>query len=114
MGPLSYRIGVLSQAYGLPEDTEHALALLSMTDGYGIEIDQYPSGASPMPAAVGERGGVVLVSFSADPEGLKRVPKWASTYVGEQGGVLGGIVSLPSGTPLEILFTEPLLPSRSN
>ena len=109
IGPLPYRIGVLSQAYGLPEDTEHALALLSMTDGYGIEIDQYPSGASPMPAAVGERGGVILVSVSADPEGLKRLPKWASTFIDEQGAVLGGIVSLPSGTPLDISFTEPLL-----
>lgn len=114
VGPLPYRIGVLSDAYDLPEDTEHDLALLSMTDGYGIEIDQYPSGASPVPSAVGERGGVILVSLSVDPKGLRRVPDWISAYVDGQDAVLGGIVSLPSGTPLEISFTEPLLSPLNN
>ena len=110
IGPLPYRIGVLSDAYGLPEDTQHDLALLSMTDGYGIEIDQYPSAAAPVPAGEGERGGVILVTLSADPESLKQVPEWSAVYADEQGAVLGGIITLPSGTPLEISFTSPLLP----
>jgi catechol 2,3-dioxygenase-like lactoylglutathione lyase family enzyme len=114
IGPVPYRIGVLSDAYGLPEDTQHALALLSMTDGYGIEIDEYPSGASSVPSAAGERGGVILVTVSADPEGLKQAPDWISAYIDEQGAVLGGIATSPSGTPLEISFTAPLLPSPSN
>ena len=113
MGPLPYKIGVLSDAYGLPVETKHSLALLSMTDGYGLEIDQYPAGASAVPAPPGERGGVILVSLSADPEGLKRQPDWASVHLGEEGAVIGGIVNLPSGTPLEIFFTEPLLPPLS-
>jgi hypothetical protein len=33
--------------------------------------------------------------------------------LGEEGAVIGGIVNLPSGTPLEIFFTEPLLPPLS-
>jgi len=114
IGPLPYRIGVLSDVYGLPADTQHALALLSMPDGYGIEIDQYPSGASSVPSVRGERGGVILVTLSADPEGLKLAPEWSMAYVDKWGAVLGGITILPSGTPLEISFTAPLLPPSSN
>ena len=114
LGPLPYRIGVLSDAYGLPEETQHSLALLSMTEGYGLEIDQYPPGASPVPSAEGERGGVILVTLSADREGLRREPDWISKRADQQGDLLGGIVKLPSGTPLEIQFTEALLPSLSD
>ena len=53
VGPIPYRIGVLSDAYDLPQDTLHSLALVSMSDGYGIEIDQYPEGASAVPASRG-------------------------------------------------------------
>ena len=61
---------MLSDVYDLPEDTLHSLAVVSMSDGYGIEIDQYPQ-ATAVPAPEGERGGVILVSLSVDPEGLK-------------------------------------------
>ena len=111
VGPIPYRIGVLSDAYDLPHDTLHPLALVSMSDGYGIEIDQYPEGATAVPAPEGERGGVIMVSLSVDPEGLKVPLPWRLSYFDPAGAVEGGVITLPSGAPLEITFTSPILPA---
>ena len=114
VGPIPYRIGVLSDAYDLPQDTLHPLALVSMSDGYGIEIDQYPEGANAMPAPVDERGGVILVSLSVDPEGLKAPLPWRLTYNSADGAIEGGVITLPSGAPLEITFTSSILPAAAD
>ncbi len=111
VGPIPYRIGVLSEAYDLPVETEHQLALVSMVDGYGIEIDQYPKEATSVPAPENERGGVILVSLQVDPRGLKASLPWALPYQNDEGEEEGGVVILPSGTPIEVNFTEPVLPA---
>ena len=110
VGPIPYRIGVLSDAYDLPGETLHPLALVSMSDGYGIEIDQYPDEATAVPAPEGERGGVILVSLSVDPEGLKAPLPWRLPYINAAGAVEGGVMSLPSGAPIEIALTNAMLP----
>ena len=114
VGPIPYRIGVLSDAYDLPQDTLHPLALVSMSDGYGIEIDQYPEGANAVPAPEGERGGVILVSLSVDPEGLKAPLPWRLPFTSANGSLEGGVITLPSGAPLEITFTSPILPAAAD
>ena len=114
VGPIPYRIGVLSDAYDLPEDTLHPLALVSMSDGYGIEIDQYPEQATAVPAPEGERGGVILVSLSVDPEGLKAPLPWRLPFTSAVGALEGGVITLPSGAPLEITFTSPILPAAAD
>lgn len=114
VGPIPYRIGVLSEAYGLPLETEHALALVSMADGYGIEIDHYPESASPVPAPEGEQGGVILVSLSVDPRALKAPLPWELAYHNQDGGLRGGVVRLPSGAPIEVAFTEAVLPASAD
>ena len=114
VGPIPYRIGVLSDAYDLPEDTLHPLALVSMSDGYGIEIDQYPEQASAVPAPEGERGGVILVSLSVDPEGLKAPLPWRLPFTSANGALEGGVITLPSGAPIEIVFTSPILPAAAD
>ena len=111
VGPIPYRIGVLSDAYDLPGETLHPLALVSMSDGYGIEIDQYPDAATAVPAPEGERGGVILVSLSVDPEGLKAPLPWRLRYTNAAGAVEGGVTSLPSGAPIEIALTTAMLPA---
>ena len=111
VGPIPYRIGVLSDAYDLPQDTLHSLALVSMSDGYGIEIDQYPEGASAVPAPEGERGGVILVSLSVDPDGLKARLPWRLPYIDTAGAVEGGVIILPSGAPIEVALTAAMLPA---
>ena len=109
VGPIPYRIGVLSDAYALPGDTLHPLALVSMSDGYGIEIDQYPEGATAVPAPEGERGGVIMVSLSVDPEELKAPLPWRLPYIDTDGAVEGGVIILPSGAPIEIALTNAML-----
>ena len=111
VGPIPYRIGVLSDAYDLPGETLHPLALVSMSDGYGIEIDQYPDAATAVPAPEDERGGVILVSLSVDPEGLKAPLPWRLPYTNAAGAVEGGVMSLPSGAPIEIALTTAMLPA---
>ena len=114
VGPIPYRIGVLSDAYDLPQDTLHPLALVSMSDGYGIEIDQYPEGASAVPAPEGKRGGVILVSLSVDPEGLKAPLPWRLPYIDTAGAVEGGVIILPSGAPIEVALTTAMLPAPAD
>ena len=111
VGPIPYRIGVLSDAYDLPGETLHPLALVSMSAGYGIEIDQYPDDATAVPAPEGERGGVILVSLSVDPEGLKAPLPWRLPYTNAAGAVEGGVMILPSGAPIEIALTTAMLPA---
>lgn len=111
-GPMPYRIGVLSEAYGQPLDTEHELAMVSMEQGYGIEIDQYPAEARPIPSAPGSRGGVIMVSVRATEPGPEPMP-WVEEYPPEQGRPVGGILRLPSGTPLEVLWEASGLPEAS-
>ena len=110
VGPIPYRIGVLSDAYDLPGETLHPLALVSMSDGYGIEIDQYPDEATAVPAPEGERGGVILVSLSVDSGGLKAPLPWRLPYTNAAGAVEGGVMILPSGAPIEIALTTAMLP----
>ena len=114
VGPIPYRIGVLSDAYDLPQDTLHPLALVSMSDGYGIEIDQYPEGASAVPAPQGKRGGVILVSLSVDPKGLKAPLPWRLPYIDTAGAVEGGVIILPSGAPIEVALTTAMLPAPAD
>ena len=114
VGPIPYRIGVLSDAYDLPQDTLHSLALVSMSDGYGIEIDQYPEGASAVPAPEGERGGVILVRLSVDPEGLKAPLLWRLPYINAAGAVEGGVIILPSGAPIEVALTNAMFPAPAD
>ena len=114
VGPIPYRIGVLSDAYDLPGETLHPLALVSMSDGYGIEIDQYPDEATAVPAPEGERGGVILVSLSVDPEGLKAPLPWRLPYTNAAGAVEGGVLILPSGAPIEIALTNAMLPAPAH
>ena len=99
---------MLSTAYDLPQETDLPLALVSMADGYGIEIDQYPDSASAIPASEGEQGGVILVSLEVDPATLKAPLPWELPYLDQNGAVRGGVMTLPSGTPIELRFSDPV------
>ena len=64
--------------------------------------------------AEGEQGGVILVSVSVDPHALKAPLPWELAYRNQDGGLRGGVVRLPSGAPIEIAFTESVLPAASH
>ena len=74
----------------------------------GIEIDQYPDSASAIPASEGEQGGVILVSLEVDPATLKAPLPWELPYLDQNGAVRGGVMTLPSGTPIELRFSDPV------
>jgi hypothetical protein len=66
-------ISVISNAHGLPGDTRHDLAALSLTGQSYIEADTMPPGTLPRLADAGELPpAIAMVSFGIDalPEGL--------------------------------------------
>jgi len=107
LGPFDYRISVLSNAYGLPEDTLHPLSLSPLVGQFLIEIDQYPIAARSISSKPGELPqGVAMVSFYID--GLEPFVKHAISspittqgraYLGQPSAVIKG----PSGELIELI-----------
>jgi hypothetical protein len=63
-GPYPYRIGVLSRAYDLPEDTLHNLSLAQLDEQFLIELDQYPIDAASLSRVLDELpAGIAMVTF---------------------------------------------------
>lgn len=66
-GPFPYRIGVLSAAYDLPEQTLHSLSLATLHGQFLLELDQYPQSAKTLDNYTKSLPpGVAMVSFSVD------------------------------------------------
>lgn len=65
--PVSTPVKVISQAYGLPDDTLHAHGLVKLGHGSLIELDQYPPDAAlrAVPAG-GLPSGMAVVSFEVE------------------------------------------------
>ncbi len=62
--PEFYRIAVLSQAYGLPEDYEHPLSLAILENKFFLELDQYPAEAQTRPVRPAMLPtGIAMVTF---------------------------------------------------
>lgn len=63
-GPFSYRVGVLSRAWGLPADTLHELSIVQLEEEFLIEVDVYPPAAAPRQrTGAGLPYGPAIVSF---------------------------------------------------
>ena len=52
-----------------------------------------------------------MVSLSVDPGGLKAPLPWRLPYIDTAGAVEGGVITLPSGAPIEIALTTAMLPA---
>ncbi len=60
------KINVLQNAYGLPADFPTPLALVPITTGFLIELDEYPAAAIPRPQRSGDLPpGMAIVTFAA-------------------------------------------------
>jgi catechol 2,3-dioxygenase-like lactoylglutathione lyase family enzyme len=101
---IPFKIEVLSEVYGLEAEHLHDLALVRFEDNFGLELDQYPTEASGIPTSLDKEGGTVLVTASLDPDRLKRPLNWIATHTDDAGNVIGGVIKLPSGTALEVIF----------
>ena len=102
--PIPFKIEVLSEVYDLDAEHLHDLALVRFEDNFGLELDQYPAAANDIPTSLAQEGGTVLVTASLDPDRLKRPLNWIATHTDDAGNVIGGVVKLPSGTALEVIF----------
>jgi hypothetical protein len=65
--PMSYRIGVLSRAYGLPEEQLHQLSMATMSNQFFLELDEYPAETKQRPVPPGELPpGIAMVTFEIE------------------------------------------------
>lgn len=95
--PVPYRIGVLSRAYGLPDETLHKLSIAQLSDRFLLELDEYPAAARPARSAAGALPpGIAMVTFEVD-EWRPDLPWLAAPgsrasfpYGGRRAGVLRG------------------------
>ena len=95
--PVPYRIGVLSRAYGLPDETLHKLSIAQLSDRFLIELDEYPAAARPArPPAGSLPPGIAMVTFEVDewrpdlPWLAAPGPRAGFPYGGRRVGVLRG------------------------
>ena len=95
--PVPYRIGVLSRAYGLPDETLHKLSIAQLSDRFLIELDEYPDAAQPArPPAGSLPPGIAMVTFEVDewrpdlPWLAAPSPRAGFPYGGRRAGVLRG------------------------
>jgi hypothetical protein len=102
-----FAITVISKAQGLPADTTYPLAVATVSDDFLIELDEYPSAATPRPVQPGHLPpGVSMVTFvvadigepdiewRSDPRSIKAFP-----YNGRKVGVTVG----PAGEWIELV-----------
>ena len=62
--PVPYRIGVLSEAYGMPVETRHDLSIAQISERFLIELDRYPDAATARHTAPGSLPpGIAMVTF---------------------------------------------------
>ena len=95
--PVPYRIGVLSRAYGLPDETLHKLSIAQLSDRFLIELDEYPAAAQPARSPAGSLPpGIAMVTFEVDewrpdlPWLAAPGPHAGFPYGGRRAGVLRG------------------------
>jgi hypothetical protein len=71
--PVPAEIRVLNDALGLPAHTATPLALVKVSDGFAIELDEYPASTTPRPVRPEDLPpGIAMVSFAVDRlEGLE-------------------------------------------
>lgn len=106
-GPWPYRVGVLSRAWGLPEDTVYPLSIAQLQGQFLIEMDEYPAAAERREAtAAGLPYGPAMVSFGV--ASLEAIPALAgeagvavdtAPYNGRRVAALRG----PSGEWIELV-----------
>ncbi len=104
--PMQYRIGVLSNAYGLPPQTLHELSIVQLSERFLIELDRYPETAMRRDTVPGSMpAGIAMVTFEVTEwksdlpyiGGTARPPSYP--YLERRAGVVIG----PAGEYIELV-----------
>lgn len=104
--PVPYRVGLLSEAHGLPPETHHALSLMPLHGSSLIEMDQFPGTAAPLEAGGLPAGGIAMLTFTANamPQSLEPLAATLGTttfpYAGRQTATFEG----PDGERIELVL----------
>lgn len=96
--PYASPINVINDAWRLAADHATPLALVLVSPGFAVELDQYPPAATPRPVRPGDLPpGIAMITFAAaslDAKALAwRVPLAArkgAPYAGRRSGMLQG------------------------
>ena len=110
LGPVRYRVPILSRAYGRPEDVEYPLSVAQLPTRSLIEFDEYPPQATARRRRLGELPpGIAMVAFEVcDLERLRGrllaepVATATAPYRGRRVAAMRG----PVGEWLEFVETE--------
>lgn len=107
-------VGVLQAAHGLPASVETPLALVPLSPGFALELDEYPASATPRPQRPDDLPpGLAMVSFLNAPavdDGVASRLPWLTApatrpeapYDGRRAGMLCGA----AGEWLEIVLAR--------
>lgn len=115
--PYATTVNVLQDAYGLPRDHVTMLALVTISPGFLIELDEYPSAARPRPIRDGDLPpGMAIVSFAVPSLDARALP-WSVApatrpgilYAGRRSAMLRGA----AGEWIEVI-ESPLAPETAS
>lgn len=96
--PYPTTVNVLQDAYGLPREQTTILALVPISPGFLIELDEYPTAARPRPIRPGDLPpGIAFVSFAvasldtaALPWSVPPAARAGAFYAGRRSAMLRG------------------------
>ena len=100
--PMQFKIDILSRARGVASDTDFPIMLLKFAGPFGFEFDEYRNESKSQSAD----GGIVLVSASVNGF-IGNLGVWSrkpsASHCPHIAGP-SGLITLPSGAKLELLF----------
>jgi catechol 2,3-dioxygenase-like lactoylglutathione lyase family enzyme len=108
--PYSSTVGVLQYALKLPKDAQTRIALVPISPGFLIELDEYPPVTVPRPLRTGDLPpGMAMVTFASGAFGSRPLP-WVRPPVSGSPSVIysgrrAGVVRGAAGEWLELVET---------
>ena len=108
--PYSSTVGVLQDALKLPKDERTRIALVPISPGFLIELDEYPPITVPRPLRMGDLPpGMAMVSFASSAFDARALPWVRPPSAGPQDALYSGrrvgVVRGAAGEWIELVET---------
>ncbi|MDX1294082.1 MAG: VOC family protein [Hyphomonas sp.] len=105
--PVAIKYTMISQAFGLPEDSKHELVTAKWKGEVFIELDQYPAEATPRPAHEGALPPGVSITTISFPDFDRLEGRWMSPPLVRNGPLYAGrrvgVLKSPDGALFEVI-----------
>ncbi len=106
-GEVAIRYTMISKAFGLPEDTKHAIATAGHEIDTFLEFDQYPQGATPRPCGMDQLPPGVAIATLLHPDLDAVAAPFVTPPSVREGAVYGGrrcgVVRTPDAALVELI-----------